>query len=858
MCLLPALAWGLPGRERGANSVLLLEEGGSAIIPILRQWQVPRDLYGLYPWGGYRYTNYARQNYRRYIDPNLEGTLQYDRFGNYVVRGRKVYEWREEQSGPLGSSVLKGGSFGGWFRNLVVAADSKGQYYTALTVANDIRTTLTPLTFSKARFNGVQWDWAADRFSWTLLASRASDPITQRQASDQLERSDYTQFLGGRGIVQVGPFLTLGATWVNAYFGTSRSSLAENSLKGLPTSYQNDGSVTEITVRIADDSPGDGVGPLYYSGVMLVDGQAGRVAPFVEGGVQQGGARMALEGQPILLQFRVPAPETVRRIDFELVVANDYRVDMTSNRQLNIEGRPVFLPVSRAQGNVQDNTNRRLLRFAYGLPTATRIASLSGELADFWGLAGRAEFARNWRYSRFPNIAETRLSGLKSSQQQADAWYGYVSRRWGRWMLAGETFSMDYDYLSRAYIPDQNGVVDYENERDNFFEFIDDDDDGDGVVDWPRFEDGNGQGDTAIFPGYDENNDQISDFNENNNLVPDYLEPFIRHYVDHPDLLFGIDMNNNGVVDRFENDEEPDYPYRRDQRGYNLYLTQAVWPQVHITAGRSRQRLLAGDGVNKQWYGLLSAAWDRPGGGRFEVFQMLKKVRDSIRDDLVLWNQQPGTEGVMVPYVDPLVGIDGLVNQAYLGYAYGKGGLTMRHKIRLDRYGRKNGPATTLVGLVDKADYRWDTAGGSTLVLRWKSAWRRRRDPGRPITKTDQVSQIGSFTLALPFLSRSWIEVGVEGHFFRNRRPLPAVPSSQYSDDFSARALALQYTNRGQFQGYNIIAHVGLLQQQTAYVHWDQLDVSSAIAFIEIFAGLGEDSLGGRPAQRRRGYRPLN
>ena len=30
-------------------------------------------------------------------------------------------------------------------------------------------------------------------------------------------------------------------------------------------------------------------------------------------------------------------------------------------------------------------------------------------------------------------------------------------------------------------------------------------------------------------------------------------------------------MNNNGWIDRFENDEEPDYPYRRDHRGYNIY-----------------------------------------------------------------------------------------------------------------------------------------------------------------------------------------------------------------------------------------------------------------------------------------------
>ena len=30
-------------------------------------------------------------------------------------------------------------------------------------------------------------------------------------------------------------------------------------------------------------------------------------------------------------------------------------------------------------------------------------------------------------------------------------------------------------------------------------------------------------------------------------------------------------MNNNNVIDRFENDVYADYPYRQDRDGYNLY-----------------------------------------------------------------------------------------------------------------------------------------------------------------------------------------------------------------------------------------------------------------------------------------------
>ena len=53
--------------------------------------------------------------------------------------------------------------------------------------------------------------------------------------------------------------------------------------------------------------------------------------------------------------------------------------------------------------------------------------------------------------------------------------------------------------MTRGYITDQNDFVDYENQRQNWFEYIDDNDDQDQAVDWPRF--GGGGGDNAVFPG---------------------------------------------------------------------------------------------------------------------------------------------------------------------------------------------------------------------------------------------------------------------------------------------------------------------------------------------------------------------
>ena len=65
-----------------------------------------------------------------------------------------------------------------------------------------------------------------------------------------------------------------------------------------------------------------------------------------------------------------PDPTTIERVSFELVISNDYKVEITSDRQTNRDSQPVFLLIERADDNIRDNSNQRLLKFDYGLPTA--------------------------------------------------------------------------------------------------------------------------------------------------------------------------------------------------------------------------------------------------------------------------------------------------------------------------------------------------------------------------------------------------------------------------------------------------------------------------------------------------------
>ncbi|MDB4698877.1 hypothetical protein OAF45_01905, partial [Candidatus Latescibacteria bacterium] len=773
-----------PGRERGATSQVRIE-GFDPLIPTLRKWYVPQDLYYIYDWGGYKYTNYAKEPYERYVSTQLEGLGQYDIFGNYITRGWRIYEWRQQQPLAFGSTVFKDARFGQWFQNLVVASDSKGQYFTSLTVGDRIRTTLTPLTFSRSRFNGVQWDFASDKYEATVLLSRVSEPVRVVQGSNRVQETDYTNFMGLRGTTQIGDFINLGATLVNTNFGSSSSDFSENSRAGLLTSSQNSGNVTEIVVRIADDSPGDGSGALFFSSQMIVDGEIMPVNPTIEGGRQREGFLEALEEAPILLRYRVPDPLVVQKVSFAMVLSNDYRVETTSNLQTNINGQPIFLPVTRAEGNVRDNTNQRVVRFDYGLPSANQIASVDLVVEDVWGMEVRGEFARNTQFQRYPNINIQKLSNLKKGEVTADAWFFNATRRSGRWFSYGEAFSMDHDYATRGYITDQNDFVDYENQRQNWFEYIDDNDDNDQLVDWPRF--GGGGGDNAVFPGLDENNDLITDFNENVNLTPDYEEPFLRHYIDPPDFLFGVDMNHNTVVDRFENDEEADYPYKKGHRGWNIYGGGELYPGVNITAGRNHEWLIAGEETSEALYLMVSGLRDVPGIGKFEIFHVLKFVEDTIADNLLQWVQRPGSIGGLQPFDDPLITEDTMVNQSFVGWKYTRGNLTFMNKLRFDHFKQRGAAADRLddssfIGIINKADYPVEIGRNITLIPRWKNIWRKRNQPRTSQLGINELSEIISLSAVFPVLTKSRVEVGVEAIIFRNAEAIPDPLPPEYID----------------------------------------------------------------------------
>ena len=812
-----------------------------ALDPAVKKWYVPQELYLEYQWRQWEYTNYARNRYQRYVDISNEGDYFYDLYGSYITRGWLIYDWTQTQPQQGGSNLFKDSKFASFFSNLVIASDQKGQHFLAVTIGNQIRSTLTPMTFSKPAFDGIQVDYQSDKYEMTTILSRISSPGGAGVRNPAInERTTLTTLMGGRATAQAGDLVKVGANYVSAHNSFQLLDAFEGSPRsGSITSSQNVENITQLFIRLSDDSPEDNEGGtslfawdlIIEADVVEIDPVAGEpiirreevrasevgLVPSPQGGFQRRGFWEASGSEQIVLEFDLtdsrytgPDPTEIRRVTFELVVANDYRIEVSSNRQTNRQGSKVFLLAARALDNVKDGSNLRVLEIPYGLPTATEIYGVTLEAENLLGFDFYGEFDRSTSYRKYPNTAQTKhLAG----SDEGDGWMMTLSKRTYPWFFFSEAYGMDHDYNTSAILAKGEVLIDYEDKTQFYYEFVDDNDDQDRRPDWSRiFEDT----DVEVFPGLDENYDFISDFNQNDsrdrpNLVPDYEEPFLRYNTDRPEYLFGVDMNNNVWVDRFENDDEPDLPYGRDLRGYNVYLGVDIVPGIRATVGHNNERLLAGARNNNTSYFLLTLNKDYPGLGKLKIFENLKLAKDDIENDLRQWDE---VERRNVPTIDPLAAQDTWISSAYASFDYTKiEDLNIISKIKYDRWHqRKNQPDLrdnfTFFGLINKVDYIFKIG---TFDIRPKIKNELRIET--PVLKTSPKRQEDIILMILlarwPLLNLSSIEAGVEYTIFQQLRDSDQAVREGLDDDFTEIVGAAQFSNTSNYLGYSLTTQMG-------------------------------------------------
>ena len=214
-----------------------------------------------------------------------------------------------------------------------------------------------------------------------------------------------TNLGAGRLEADIGDRLTLGFTLVNSHNSKgSRDSFDGNPLKGFLTQEQTARRPNLIVVQLSDDSPEDneggavliahdvefrlkiprevisGDGAVTVMKDTLVTGSSVGFRPLIEGGLLRRGLRTADGPGKIVMRYYLgPAPELaqedqlrtlapllerpllldrfqaeevvagIEEVRFRMVLANDYRIEMSSDHQTNLDGVPQFRLVTRAR-----------------------------------------------------------------------------------------------------------------------------------------------------------------------------------------------------------------------------------------------------------------------------------------------------------------------------------------------------------------------------------------------------------------------------------------------------------------------------------------------------------------------------
>ena len=882
--------WG-PSNARLSGQSFEIEH----VEPALHKWYEPRYLTETYlePWHAAQ-TNYVRESYARYVNRLLEGEEAYDTFGNPLGRGWLVYSWTQEQPLSRGSLIDKrlGGltsqrlmgrlpsAYRDFFNRLVIASDQRGHSSYRLIIGDEIATRFTPLTFYKPRFNGVRLDHAAERYQTTLLLSRPSQP-------DEAAQSNATHVMGGHAKFELGPLTTLGITYVNAHNVQTQVEFDEgNPLHGILTTRQNQ-PLDKLWVRIRDDSPGKGKTGAALAGfdIVLVDtsgrelrGRQIGFLPKVEGGMAQGGRLMASDAEAIVLEYDLGSldyeeiqADDLRQVSVELSVANDYRIEVASDLQTSGEKRNpeiVFLPVRRAPGNARDNSNTRIVSVDYGLPVASELIGVDWNLVAWKGLSVQGELVLNRRHSRYPNPDIHRHHAMVD---QAQASYLNAVYDFFPYLLSVEAFSMEDDYGTRYWLTDTDGRIRYKDPVPQVYEFVDDDDDLNGLTEWQRPFFSRWGSDQAFstssvqstqreiaWPGYDENGDFINDHNQNANLIPDYEEPFLRYRSDRPEFLFGLDMNHNGSIDRFENDDLPDYPYKKDHRGFNVYSRVQVIPELHLTLGHQRMRLISGDGRTRAWYGLGSWTHMLEKGGRLQIAGYGALVHDDIADDLRLWLQPLDAPGRMQEVRDLLPARNTWKNTLYADLDQRLGPeIRLQHRIKWDQVRQRDSAAEVqnregrrtsgFLGMINKAEWSLPL-GLAVLEPRFKSEYRRERpfSVRQPAAKSLEETLFLLWTQPLmaeqvgisyfPKYGRQLFATEIQLGLEATRFWMIEGEREEIDQDFWGWTAVAQLTNRTAYQGYQLVARVGLQFNQRNFAR--RSSQSASLVFMTVNAGL--------------------
>ena len=375
----------------------------------------------------------------------------------------------------------------------------------------------------------------------------------------------------------------------------------------------------------------------------------------------------------LLFWFEIPQDDNIKDVRFKALVENNYIFSIsevydndTSISVVEEIGGGVknasatyFEPILYSEGDIKDGSNLSWVSFQYGRPTANMLMSLRVD-TEFKGLKFISEYSRNLRYKQYAHQKASKF------REDSEAYYFNLLKEYGDFTFGAEYFKMDPDYSTNIKITDKayNEVqLAWQDEyyadpymRGNkrvgagpqefmnltqIIETVDDNDDRDPYPDFHLYSavrDRNG-----IFPGLDRNGNNRPDTNENDNLMPDYAEPFFLYNVDPDEYDYGLDLNNNGTIDIREDDDKSDYPYNLNSKGYHVFGSYGSDMGWKYTLGYIDMGKIAGGGITDVKYGVAEYNKFIPFFADLKFSTTLKKVEDSITDNIFKYARELST-----------------------------------------------------------------------------------------------------------------------------------------------------------------------------------------------------------------------
>ena len=504
----------------------------------------------------------------------------------------------------------------------------------------------------------------------------------------------------------------------------------------------------------------------------------------------------------------------------------------------------VSYTVVRSKGQ---NSKRHSVTFDYSVPTGQALYGLDWDL-NVSGFKIKGEFATNPQYFIYP----VGSNAGKRDEKRSWAYFVNAEREVGPLKLGAEWFRLDPDY-SGNYDSRRGGIPFFADQcvtcpQMQEMNIMADNDDNDQYPDEFNNERPSAdKRDSGVFPGLDENNDLVPDSDQNLNGIADWTEPILFYDADPPEFVYGIDFNNNGVVDFRENDGLPDYPYRRDRKGYHLFVFKdklGAWADW-LSVGRYSMKEPAGGNKANAVYLRYENRISSPFFGTIKINNDIKWVEDSITDDVYVWKDVGDRVRIPSPYPhltganieardlntqllppdpDPLSMRNSLVNTMFIESRFTQiSGLNIVNNFQWIRNGQQkdnfaDGTAQidgveSRITMVNKADYTINAGNLSVRPMFKHLFLRRHSDALKEETGKGSIESFSIFTpiirTRLDLTPKSNLQLGVQGLPFWRHRRLDRVDDME---DWKEWNLVFMLSNRSDHYGFNVASQFGFIK----------------------------------------------